>query len=167
VRVEDAAVLAELVTANREFMARWDPARDDDFFTLAAQRTMIGAALERKARGLTEPHVILDEEGRVVGRINLHTIVRAAFQSCNVGYWVSQQANGRGLATAAVRRMKQVAFGELGLHRIEAGTLPDNFRSQRVLERNGFERFGLAPNYLKIAGKWQDHVLFQVLNPES
>jgi ribosomal-protein-alanine N-acetyltransferase len=38
-------------------------------------------------------------------------------------------------------------------------------RSQRVLEHNGFLRFGLAPQYLRIAGRWQDHVLFQKLNP--
>jgi ribosomal-protein-alanine N-acetyltransferase len=59
--------------------------------------------------------------------------------------------------------MMRVAFEELGLHRIEAGTLLHNVRSQRVLERNGFVRFGVAPAYLKIAGAWQDHVLFQVL----
>jgi limonene-1,2-epoxide hydrolase len=59
--------------------------------------------------------------------------------------------------------MIDVAFAELGLHRIEAGTLPHNARSQAVLERNGFVRFGLAPAYLKIAGRWQDHVLYQAL----
>ncbi len=48
---------------------------------------------------------------------------------------------------------------------MEAGTLVHNLGSQRVLERNGFVRFGLAPQYLRIAGRWQDHVLFQVLNP--
>ena len=58
-----------------------------------------------------------------------------------------------------------VAFAELGLHRIEAGTLLHNVASQRVLERNGFVRFGLAPAYLKIAGSWKDHAMYQVLNP--
>jgi ribosomal-protein-alanine N-acetyltransferase len=47
------------------------------------------------------------------------------------------------------------------LHRLEAGTLPDNFASQRVLEKNGFERFGLARRFLLIAGEWRDHVLFE------
>ena len=68
------------------------------------------------------------------------------------------------LATRAVADIKRVAFGRLRLHRIEAGTLKHNRSSQRVLERNGFERFGLAPNYLQIDGRWQDHVLFQVVN---
>jgi len=47
---------------------------------------------------------------------------------------------------------------------VGAGTLVHNVRSQKVLLRNGFVRFGLAPSYLKIAGKWQDHILFQVLS---
>jgi ribosomal-protein-alanine N-acetyltransferase len=49
---------------------------------------------------------------------------------------------------------------------VEASTLRQNVRSQRVLERNGFVRFGLAPQYLKIAGRWQDHVLWQRVRPE-
>lgn len=36
--------------------------------------------------------------------------------------------------------------------------------ARRVLEHNGFVRFGTAPAYLRIAGRWQDHVLYQVLN---
>jgi ribosomal-protein-alanine N-acetyltransferase len=53
----------------------------------------------------------------------------------------------------------------VGLHRIQAGTLPHNVASQRVLERNDFERFGFARRYLQIAGQWQDHVLFQKIAP--
>jgi ribosomal-protein-alanine N-acetyltransferase len=64
-----------------------------------------------------------------------------------------------------VRDIIVVAFGELGLHRIQAATLLHNLRSQRVLERNGFVRFGVAPAYLNIAGKWQDHALYQVVKP--
>ena len=44
---------------------------------------------------------------------------------------------------------------------VEAGTPVDNLASQRVLERDGFERIGLAARYLLIAGEWRGHVLFQ------
>jgi [ribosomal protein S5]-alanine N-acetyltransferase len=108
---------------------------------------------------------VLDDAGAVIGRITLNNVVRGAFQSCSVGYFIRSAANGRGHATAAVGEMLATAFGELGLHRVEAGTLVHNAASQRVLERNGFVRFGLAPQYLRIAGRWQDHVLFQLLNP--
>lgn len=165
ITLEDAPVLAELLRANRDFLAPWEPIRGEDYPTVDGQRTDIGAALERHEQGTALPHVIVEDSGRVVGRITLQGIVRGPFQSCSVGYWLSAADKGRGLATAAVRDIMRVAFDELGLHRIEAGTLLHNIRSQRVLERNGFVRFGVAPTYLKIAGEWQDHALYQVLSP--
>jgi ribosomal-protein-alanine N-acetyltransferase len=164
VALDDAPAIAALLVENRDFMAPWEPIRGDEYFTVEGQRKIIEAGLERKAQGISLPHVILDEQGAVAGRITFSNIVRGPFQSCSVGYWVGEKANGRGLATAALSDMKRIAFTELGLHRLEAGTLTHNIRSQRVLERNGFERFGLAPSYLKIAGEWQDHILYQVLN---
>ena len=160
----DAPALAELLQVNRAFLAPWEPVRDDDYFTVAGQSAAVASALERYEQGTALPAVILDEAGRVAGRITLSDIVRGAFQSCHVGYWVSEAQNGRGLATAAVRDMIRVAFCELGLHRIQAGTLLHNAGSQRVLERNGFVRFGVAPAYLNIAGQWQDHALYQIVN---
>jgi [ribosomal protein S5]-alanine N-acetyltransferase len=156
----------ELVRANRAFLAPWEPTRKDAFFTVEGQRSVVRAGLEHRDDGTVLPHVILDEAANVVGRITLNEIVRGPLQSCSLGYWVSANANGRGLATAAVREMIRIAFEELELHRIQAGTLSHNERSQRVLERNGFVRYGQAPAYLKIAGSWQDHVLYQLLNPE-
>ena len=135
------------------------------YFTKAGQRADIERALERHSHGTALPSVILDTGGAVVGRITLNGIVRGAFQSCSVGYWLSAAAGGRGLATIALRETIGVAFGELGLHRIQAETLPHNVASQRVLERNGFQRIGMAPTYLKIAGSWQDFLLYQVINP--
>jgi ribosomal-protein-alanine N-acetyltransferase len=168
ISVDDAPALTQLLIENRDFLAPWEPVRDEEYYTLAAQRKAIEAALERYAQGTAVPHVILGaDEGDLVGRITLNTIVRGPFQSASVGYLVGEKYNGRGVATAAVADMKCRAFGDLGLHRLEAGTLKHNFASQKVLERNGFERFGLAPEYLNIAGDWQDHILFQVLNAES
>ena len=163
---DDAPALARLVRENRRFLAPWDAERGDSWFTDEGQRDDVATALRRRDDGLALPCVVLDDDAQVVGRINLNTIVRGAFQSCSVGYWVASSANGRGYATAAVAEMLRTAFEDLGLHRVEAGTLVHNAASQRVLERNGFVRFGLAPRYLRIAGRWQDHVLFQVLAPD-
>jgi ribosomal-protein-alanine N-acetyltransferase len=163
VTLDDAPALGELLRTNRDFLAPWEPIRDDGYFTDDGQRALIRTALERYEEGASVPHLILDS-GRVVGRVTLNTIVRGPFQTCSVGYWLGAADNGRGVATAAVHAIKRLAFEDLGLHRIEAGTLLHNLRSQRVLERTGFVRFGLAPQYLKIAGEWQDHVLYQVVN---
>jgi [ribosomal protein S5]-alanine N-acetyltransferase len=164
VTLDDVPALAGLVRANRDFLAPWEPVRGDDYFTEERQRGLVAAGLERHRLRQSVPHVILGDLGQVVGRITLNDIVWGPFQSCHLGYWVSADQNGRGLATAAVRAIIEVAFGELGLHRIQAGTLLYNTGSQRVLERNGFQRFGVAPQYLRIAGQWQDHALYQLIS---
>jgi ribosomal-protein-alanine N-acetyltransferase len=155
--------LAELVVRSREFLAPWEPARPDSYFTVAGQREAVAQSLKARATGLMEPFVIVDDDGLVVGRINLNNIVRGPFQSASTGYWLDRQATGRGLATMAVGELVELAFGALGLHRVEAGTLPNNLASQAVLLRNGFEQFGYAPRYLAIAGVYSDHLLFQRL----
>jgi len=165
ITLDDAPVIAGLVAASREFLAPWEPARNDSYFSVEGQRAIIGAALAKHETGTMLPHVILNESGEVAGRINLNDIVHGAFENGHLGYWVSAAEGGRGLATAAVREIIEVAFGQLGLHRIQAGTLLNNVRSQRVLERNGFIRFAMAPAYLKIDGQWQDHYLYQIINP--
>jgi len=164
VSVDDAAPLAATLRENRAFLAPWEPLRSENYFTVEAQRAALERALDAYARESMVPLVILDN-GQIVGRITINGITRGAFQSASIGYWVSQQHNGRGLATAAVADSMMIAFGELGLHRLQAETLLHNTASQRVLMRNGFRPFGIAPAYLKIAGKWQDHVLFHAFNP--
>jgi [ribosomal protein S5]-alanine N-acetyltransferase len=165
VRFDDVGALSALVQANRQFLAPWEPIRPEDYFTTAGQEAVLGEAVEMYERGAGAVRVIIDDDGGVVGRITLSGVVRGALQSCAMSYWVDAGAQGRGLATKAVREMLQVAFGELALHRVQAETLLHNIRSQRVLERNGFTRFGVAPGYLKIAGRWQDHAMYQLLNP--
>jgi len=164
---EDAPVLAELVRINRDFLAPWEPVRGEAYFTDAGQHAAVAVALDERERGRSLPCVILDGDGAVVGRINISNIVRGAAQSGSLGYWMAQSAGGRGVATAAVRDIIRIAFGELGLHRVQADTLVRNVASQRVLARNGFVRIGLAPRYLKIAGRWQDCILHQRLNDDA
>ena len=160
---DDAPALLEIAREDRDFFAPWEPRRDERWLTEAGQLEDIAAKLDLHRLGLALPHVVLDDGGEIVGRITLNNIVRGAFQSCTVGYWVRSAANGRGHASSAVGRMLATAFGDLGLHRVEAGTLVHNAASQRVLERNGFVRFGLAPAYLNIAGEWQDHAMYQTV----
>jgi len=161
----DIPALARLVRANRAFLAGSGPLRTEDYFTDEGQERAVRASLEAAANGTAFPMVIVDGNDAPVGTLNLNSIIRGAFQSASIGYWVSQARNGQGIASAAVAAAKEVAFCELGLHRIQAETLVDNEASQRVLLKNGFVKYGVAPDYLKIAGRWQEHALFQVIAP--
>ncbi len=158
--VTDAHALTALYRENRHFLAELEPLRPESFFTYEGQRRHVAQLTERRTAGTAYPYLIVLGD-KPVGAINLSNVARGAFQSANVGYWVAEQHNGKGVATTALALMCRRAFGELALHRLEAGTLLDNRASQRVIEKNGFTRIGVAPNYLQIAGRWSDHVLFQ------
>lgn len=160
VSTDDVADLTALAVRNLAFLAPWEPLRSHRYATESAQRQMIMDALARHAGGVAVPLVIL-LDGEVVGRVNLSDIVGGVFQSAHLGYWVSEHVNGRGIATAAIAALLRLAFEDYDLHRVQAGTLVHNIASQKVLLRNGFTEIGLAPRYLKIAGEWQDHLLFQ------
>jgi ribosomal-protein-alanine N-acetyltransferase len=154
----DAEELAGIYRTNREFLRPFEPTRPEEFFTAAFQRQRIERAGDDQWRWAIE------DEGRIVGAITLGDVLREALQLGNIGYFVAREFNGRGLATLAVADVVRFAFGDAGLHRLEAGTLPDNHASQRVLEKNGFVRYGLARGLLLIDGVWRDHVLFERLN---
>jgi [ribosomal protein S5]-alanine N-acetyltransferase len=158
-QVADAPVLLELYSRNEAFLAPFDPPRAPDFLTAEGQAREVARSVEAAAVGASQRFVIL--EGDVpVGVLGVSNIVEGAFRSANVGYWVDQSANGRGVATRAVEAAARWAFDVRGLHRLEAGTLVDNFASQRVLQKNRFQRIGVSPHYLHIGGTWRDHILF-------
>jgi Acetyltransferase (GNAT) domain len=85
------------------------------------------------------------DSGALAGVIELSNLASGPFQSATVGYWVDDAHRGRGLATRGVAAIVELAFGELGLHRLEAATLVDNLASQRVLERTASIASGSHP----------------------
>jgi ribosomal-protein-alanine N-acetyltransferase len=161
VRTGDAAALARAYVRNREHLAPWEPLRPESWFTERGQEENVARLVGERAGGRALAWVLLDGES-VVGTMTVSGIVRGPFLSGNLGYWVDGTVTGRGVATAAVAHVLAACARE-GLHRVQAGTLVHNAASQTVLRRNGFDRIGLAPRYLLIAGRWQDHVLFQRL----
>ncbi|MGN6688013.1 MAG: GNAT family N-acetyltransferase [Actinomycetales bacterium] len=160
--VEDAEELGVLYGANRDFLRPFEPRRPDTFYTAAGQRERLRGVEAGRAEGSGESWAITAGSG-IVGTITLSGIARGFFQSANLGYWVAAACNGRGYASQAVAQVLDFAFGQLSLHRVQAGTLVDNLGSQRVLEHNGFTRIGLARRYLQIDGAWQDHLLFEAV----
>ena len=153
--------MLDLRITNEEFFAPFDPDWPDDFQTLEHQRERI------LDPGRRHSWLILDDDGAPAGFVGLSNVVRGPLQSAILSYWVDEARNGRGLASSAVADVVEVAFGELELHRLEAGTLVDNIASQRVLEKAGFERIGVARRFLLINGAWRDFVLFQRIADES
>jgi ribosomal-protein-alanine N-acetyltransferase len=156
---DDAAAVAAFYARGATFFAPFEPFRAPG----ALEAPAIHAALVIEQADPSAGRTILAIDpgsGHVVGRARVSNVARGPFQSASLGYGVDEAWNGRGIAQRLVRAAIALAFGELGLHRLEAGTLLDNLASQRVLERCGFGRIGISPRHLQIAGRWSDHVLF-------
>jgi RimJ/RimL family protein N-acetyltransferase len=96
----------------------------------------------------------------IVGRIALTSVTRGPFQSAQLGYWMDSGHVRRGLMSEAVDAILGFAFDRLGLHRLQAAVMPTNHASRSILQKRGFREEGYAERYLRIAGKWEDHVLY-------
>ena len=104
--------------------------------------------------------VFLEKTGQMIGGVTINGVVRGAGQMALLGYWMDEGESGKGLMTEAVDLACGFAFRDLKLHRLQAGCLPRNAASRRVLEKCGFHEEGIARQYINIDGRWQDHVIY-------
>jgi [ribosomal protein S5]-alanine N-acetyltransferase len=166
-----AARCLDYVVRNREFFEAWNPAVDKTFYTLAFQENRLRLERELRSQDRAVRLWLFRREDRaferIVGDLAFSNIVRGAFQSCHLGYKIDGAEGSHGLMTEALARAITFAFEKLKLHRIEANIMPRNARSIRVVEKLGFVNEGLSRKYLKIAGVWEDHLHYVLLNPDE
>lgn len=153
---------------NRDHLQPYSPTFGGEQVDEAAWREqVIERYLELSRHDAFRAFIFLrDSPARISGNINLTQVVRGAFQSCVLGYNLEEGAQGKGYMTEAVRATVNFAFSEWKLHRVAASYMPRNARSGAVLERCGFRVEGTASAYLRINGRWEDHVLTAIVNPE-
>lgn len=157
----DAQELLALRSRNKAFLQPFEPIQAPNHFTLAAQRESVQQAIRNWEHGLAYGFgIFLIETEELIGRVNLSNVSRGAWQNCTVGYFIDQAQNGRGLMSEALRLAVGFAFNEACLHRVQAGVMPRNIGSIRVLEKAGFRNEGLSKRYLNINGVWEDHLIF-------
>lgn len=90
--------------------------------------------------------VMLKSTGRVVGLFGYRGWNRF-HRRADIGYDLTRDLWGQGLATEALTEIIGFGFGEMQLNRIEAQTIADNDRSTRLLGRLGFVREGTRRSY--------------------
>jgi [ribosomal protein S5]-alanine N-acetyltransferase len=167
-RAGDYGLWSDLRDRSRDYLQPWEPAWPDDDLSRAAYRRRLGVYAREMELGHAWPFFIFDARGReLMGAITLSNVRRGVAETATLGYWIGEPVAGRGHATAAVRACTLFAFTSLKLHRIEASCLPSNIASRRVLEKAGFRNEGLAKAYLKINGRWADHLLFGLLSEDA
>jgi ribosomal-protein-alanine N-acetyltransferase len=155
---------------NAEHLRPWEPLADERAFDVEAVRESCRRRVEDALAGRRYSFALVETaapDDTLLGWANLSEIVRGVFQACYLGYALAAAAQGRGYMTEALREVIRFAFEDLGLHRIMANYMPRNARSAAVLQRIGFTVEGLARDYLHIAGRWEDHILTSLTNPQA
>lgn len=133
VRADHEAAILDFEVANRAYFTQSINDRGDDYFRNFADEHR--ALLAEQATGAFAFHVLLDDDGVVVGRFNLFDLNDG---SANVGYRVAERFSGQGVASAALRQLCHMARDDYGLRTLRASTSDENVASQRVLEKAGF-----------------------------
>lgn len=171
VRLATEADVPEIVRyfdENREHLRPFDPARPAGFFEprFWEAQVRMSASEFRGDRALRLFLFAKDAPHAVVGTANFTRFDRGVSYSCSLGYGLAARAQGHGYMAEALRPAIDFLFHTLRYHRIEANYMPHNRRSGNLLRRLGFVVEGYARDYLLINGRWEDHVLTSLVNPD-
>lgn len=153
-----------LRTASRAFLEPWEPTWPLDSLSRGTYRRRLRQANFDRRQGLGYSfHIFRAEDAALIGGISLANVRRGVAQAASVGYWIGLPYARQGYMSEALSAVVDFALDTLCLHRIEAACLPHNVASRRLLEKSGFREEGCARDYLRIAGRWQDHVIYALI----
>lgn len=161
-----APLVLDYYLRNKSFLEEWEPVRSKEFYTKEFQeRQMDNELSDMESKRTLRLWLFKKEDpSKIIGSIGFNNIVWGAFLSCHLGYKLDKDEVNKGYMTEAVQKGIEIMFNDYGLHRIEANIMPKNKPSLRVAEKLGFYHEGLARKYLKINGRWEDHIHMVLLN---
>lgn len=160
----DAEAMQLLHIKNRDFFEKYSSTRNEDFYTFDYQLASVKKAVQQREQDERYGFgIFLKDSDALIGNIALSEVLRGPLQSCFIGYSLDKEYNGRGYMTEAVKLAVQFAFANLKLHRIEAGVMPHNIGSIKVLEKAGFHKEGIARKNVHINGRWEDHQVLAII----
>lgn len=155
----DAEDVLEFHLRNRKFLKPFEPSRDERFYTLESQKRTLVESYKQFLNGNVVNFGIY-KNNNLIGKIKISNIVMGGFKNAFIGYSMDEKEQSKGYMKESVKLVMKYAFEELELHRIEATTLIDNEKSQRVLSSCGFKELGISEKHLYINGEWRDQMVF-------
>ncbi|GAA0398298.1 GNAT family N-acetyltransferase [Paenibacillus motobuensis] len=156
----NAKEILEFEKENRDFFEAFVPSRGDEYYQPAIFQEIINSLIEEQLQDLCYMYVIRNQEGEMVGRINIVDIVQEKCRRAELGYRIGQKHGGKGYATAAVKLAINEAFERHRIEQLEAGTSPSNRGSQIVLIKNGFEFVRREGQAVQVGDRLEDSIWF-------
>lgn len=153
--------------ASRDFLTPWEPTWAQDHLSRKSFTNRVYWAQRSISNGTAVPlFLIRRSDSALLGAITLDHIRRGPAQAGTTGYWIGQPYARHGYMREAITALVHYAFTTLEISRIEAGCLPENVPSRRLLEQCGYKYEGVAQSYLQINGRWRNHVLYANLRSD-
>ncbi|MPQ42875.1 GNAT family N-acetyltransferase [Clostridium tarantellae] len=156
---EYAKDMLDYYIKNEKHLREFEPSRDNSFYTYEGQKSLLIESYKQFIDGSALDLGIF-KNNKLIGKIKVSNIVYGSFRSAFIGYSIDKTYEGCGYMSESVKLLCDYVFKEMDLHRLEASTLINNLKSQKVLEKCGFNKLGINKEYLFINGKWRDHLTF-------
>jgi ribosomal-protein-alanine N-acetyltransferase len=163
-KMRDSKPLEKLILGNRAWLRPWEatnPGAPNSFDIRSQLRGLI-----RQLDDESGMPFVIEVQGVVQGQLNVANILYGSVSSAVIGYWVSPEVAGRGVAPKSVALVTDYLMNQVGLHRVEIDVRPENTASLRVIEKLGFRYEGIKQRYIHINGDWRDHYIFALTAEE-
>ena len=158
-----AESLLNLVNANRPYLREWLPWVDN--MQTVANFTYYISDTNKRAAAKTDFGYAIIIDKNIVGRIGLHHINHTN-RIAEIGYWLADGLQGRGIITSCCKALITHAFKELGLNRIEIKCGLGNDKSRAIAEILQFKQEGILQQAEMLNGKFIDLYLYAMLKEE-
>lgn len=166
--IEDAHNLSQYYIINAAHFKMWEPLKDDTYNKIESWKERLRQREKDQKQNVGLYFIAYKKDStEIIATCNLTGITYGVFLACYMGYSISTEFEGLGKMKKLCSYATQYAFKNLGLNRIMSNYMPNNKRSENLLNSMGFIKEGLAKKYLKINGQWQDHILTSLINNEN
>ncbi len=166
---DSAHLVLSFYEENKDAFESWEPVRGQNFYTLSYHNRRATAEYNQMAEGkLIRFWIFLkDNPEEIIGSICFQNLLKEPYQSCSLGYKISQKHQHQGYAMESISRCLTIIFKEYHLHRVEAYIMRNNKPSLHLIKKLSFQYEGISHSCARINGVWTDHKRYALINPDE
>lgn len=157
----DAVFMA--IDENRDYLRQWLPWVDGTR-SVDDTKTFIKESMQHNSDG-SRLTMFITFGGHLAGSIGVVNFNRE-HRKCEVGYWLREDLQGRGIVTKALAALADFLFENKGMNRIEVQVMIGNARSRAVPLRLGFQLEGVLRQALFMYQSFHDVALYSLLKSD-
>lgn len=151
-----ASQMNDIVNVQKDYLGEWLPWAND--FSENSYCEFVKFAPHQYAENKAiHTHVIYED--KIIGAVSLNNIYHH-LKKAEIGYWLRQDYQGRGIMSLAVRAIMDIAKNTYGMEVVDVKAGEHNIPSRRVAERLGFEFCGIIANNENVNGDIISHAVY-------